>query len=171
MHFIFMGVSGCGKSTVGKAVANICGMSFIDGDDLHPQSNIEKMSRGAPLNDQDRAPWLKAVGQCLDQALGPTGIGCSALKYSYRDIIRAQAGPVHFLHLYADQDVLAERVKNRADHFMPTTLLDSQYQTLENLRDTELGLVINIDQAFDQVVADAIRYVRSVLMGAQPRVT
>ena len=163
MRFVFMGVSGCGKSTVGKAVADICGFSFTDGDDLHPQSNIEKMSRGIPLNDHDRGPWLKKVGDCLSQAAGPTGIGCSALKYKYRGIIRAQAGTVHFLHLYAEQDVLAQRVQSRHGHFMPTTLLQSQYQTLEQLNDNELGQVINIDQSFDRVVADTVRYVGAAL--------
>lgn len=167
MRFVLMGVSGCGKSSVGQAVAQHLSITFADGDDLHPQANINKMSRGEPLNDADRAPWLAKVGRHLQQATGPMGIACSALTRSYRDIIRTHAGTVHFLHLHAPQDVLAQRVANRTGHFMPLTLLDSQYQTLQMLDDDEDGTLINIDQPYDAVVADAVLHVQALLDGSK----
>ena len=109
--YVLMGVSGCGKSSVGLALSVTCGMTFIDGDDLHPQANIKKMSCGKPLNDKDRSPWLSDVGRTLAKGSRPIVIGCSALKKNYRDIIRSKVQePVHFLHLDAPQDVLVRRI-------------------------------------------------------------
>ena len=159
-RFVVMGVSGCGKSSVGQALARKTDVTFIDGDDLHPPANISKMSSGIPLDDTDRAPWLIAVGQSLAQQDGPTAIGCSALKRAYRDIIRGEAGQVHFLHLAAPKAVLAERVAARQGHFMPLALLDSQYAALEHLEADETGTVIDIAQPLDRVVSDAVAYVR-----------
>jgi len=151
-----MGVSGCGKTSVGEALAGSTDITFIDGDDLHPAENIAKMSRGEPLNDADRAPWLAQVGGTLASQTGPAIIGCSALKRSYRDIIRRNARePVTFLHLAAPKLVLAKRVANRPGHFMPPALLDSQFAALEQLQDDERGAVINIDQPLAGVIADA----------------
>ncbi|MEM8631349.1 MAG: gluconokinase [Pseudomonadota bacterium] len=151
--FVVMGVTGSGKTTVGQAVAKRLGASFIDGDDLHPPANIEKMSRGEPLTDTDRAPWLRLVGQALSQAEGPCVIGCSALKRRYRDIIRTEAGaPVMFLHLTGSRDVLAERVANRPGHFMPASLLDSQIASLEPPGDGELFKAADIDQPVAEIV-------------------
>lgn len=161
--FVVMGVSGCGKSSVGQALARDTGLTFIDGDDLHPPSNIAKMSAGTPLDDVDRAPWLAAVGQALSQEDGSVAIGCSALKRAYRDIIRAEvAEVVHFLHLAAPKSVLAERVASRRGHFMPPALLDSQYAALELLGPDEAGTVLDIARPLDRVVADAGTYVRQV---------
>lgn len=154
--FVVMGVSGCGKSSVGAALAGQCAMTFIDGDDLHPRRNIEKMASGVPLDDTDRAPWLAEVGKALASAPGPVVIGCSALKRRYRDIIRIHAGePVHYIHLAADRAVLARRVNERAGHFMPPALLDSQYAALESLDADESATVINIDAPLDDVIAQA----------------
>ena len=162
--YVLMGVSGCGKTSVGTALARVCGMTFIDGDELHPQSNIDKMASGQPLDDADRAPWLRQVGQALARAEGPVAIGCSALKRIYRDWIRAEAGePVRFLHLDAPKDVLARRVAERKGHFMPPALLDSQFAALERLGPDELGVEIDISQSFDAVVADAARDVKETL--------
>ena len=153
-----MGVSGCGKTSVGQALAERGQITFLDGDDLHPAENIAKMSRGAPLNDADRAPWLAEVGRKLAGHEGRVVIGCSALKRSYRDIIRLHAGaPVTFLHLAAPRAVLAKRVANRPGHFMPAALLDSQFAALEQLHADEAGVVISIDQPLACVVADARR--------------
>ncbi len=160
MRFVLMGVSGCGKTTVGQALMQRCALTFFDGDDLHPSSNIEKMSRGEPLNDADRAPWLTEVGRKLARQEGDAAIGCSALKRAYRDIIRGEAGQVHFIHLHAPKLVLAKRVAERSGHFMPPSLLDSQFATLETLADDELGCVVNIDQSFEDVVKDATAYFR-----------
>lgn len=162
-RFVFMGVSGCGKSSVGAALARETGLTFIEGDDLHPASNIAKMSSGQPLNDADRAPWLARVGRTLAQQTGHVAIGCSALKRAYRDIIRSEAGDaVHFLHLAAPKEVLAKRVAERKDHFMPPALLDSQYAALEPLGPDETGTLIDISRSKDAVVRDAVAYVRGV---------
>lgn len=163
--YVLMGVSGCGKSSIGEALSAICGMDFIDGDDLHPQANIAKMSRGEPLDDADRVPWLKEVGRVLAEEAGPVVIGCSALKKKYRDIIRTQVPePVHFLHLDAPRDVLMRRVKSRSAHFMPTSLLDSQFDALERLDADEWGSQIDIGHPFPEVIAQAETRVRETMI-------
>ena len=163
--YVLMGVSGCGKSSVGVALAAMCGMVFVDGDDLHPQSNIEKMSRGEPLTDEDRAPWLADVGRVLAKESQPVVIGCSALKKEYRNIIRSEVPePVNFLHLDAPQDVLAQRVAGRGEHFMPTQLLDSQIETLERLEEDEWGGAIDIAQTYPEVIAQAETYVKETMI-------
>lgn len=140
-------------------------MKFVDGDDLHPPSNIAKMSGGVPLDDEDRAPWLEQVGQALADEPGPVVIGCSALKKKYRDIIRSQVSePVHFLHLDAPKDVLGQRVAGRSGHFMPTSLLDGQFATLERLDADEWGSQVDISQAFPQVIAQAEARVRETMI-------
>ena len=163
--YVLMGVSGCGKSSVGTALSVTCGMDFIDGDDLHPRNNIDKMASGHPLNDDDRAPWLRLVGRTLAKAEGPMVIGCSALKKRYRDWIRREVPePVRFIHLDAPRDVLARRVARRQDHFMPTALLDSQFSTLERLKRDELGAEIDISKPYERVVAASETYVRETLI-------
>ena len=149
-----MGVAGCGKSTVGIAVADALGAEYSDGDDLHTVSNIAKMSAGTPLNDEDRVPWLDLVGARLRDAETPVLVGCSALKKIYRDRIRAAAkAPVRFLHLAGDRSVIEARMSARTGHFMPVALLDSQFATLEPLQEDELSLIVDIDQTFEAVVA------------------
>ncbi|MEM9031413.1 MAG: gluconokinase [Pseudomonadota bacterium] len=162
--FVIMGVAGCGKTTVGEALAARTGVCFVDGDALHPPGNIEKMSRGVPLDDADRAPWLSRVGLELAQREGNVAVGCSALKRAYRDMIRARAGePVCFLHLYAEQPVIAARMAKRSGHFMPTSLLDSQFDALERLQSDETGHAIDIDNSFEAVVAEAAQWVREAV--------
>lgn len=150
-RYIIMGVSGCGKSHIGAAFAKAIGAGFIDGDTLHPESNIAKMRSGIPLTDADRAPWLAQVGA----ALGPdTVIACSALKRRYRDQIRARAGaPVVFVFLDGDRALLLERVNNRPGHFMPPALLDSQLATLERPGADELHVTAPISLPPDALVA------------------
>ena len=149
-----MGVSGCGKSSVGAAFTARIGADFVDGDDLHPQSNIAKMAKGIPLDDKDRAPWLAIVGQSFKDSARPLGIACSALKRHYRDTIRENAGgPVTFVHLHGIQEMIAQRMAARADHFMPTGLLDSQFATLEALGDDEQGVVVDVTQNLEDIVA------------------
>lgn len=159
--FVLMGVSGCGKTSVGEALSAEAGLTFIDGDALHPTTNIAKMSRGEPLDDLDRAPWLKIVGEALASNEGRIVIGCSALKKAYRDIIRNHAKePVHFIHLEAPFEVLAQRVIDREGHFMPTSLLESQFAALEPLTHDETGAQIDIAQPIVSVIAHAQRIVR-----------
>jgi len=127
---IVMGVSGCGKSTLGAAIAAKLGLAFLDGDTLHPAENIVKMEAGQPLNDADRTPWLATVGTRL-AAPGGQVIACSALKRSYRDMIRAAAPRAVFVHVHGSRDMLLSRMSSRIGHFMPAALLDSQLSTLE----------------------------------------
>ena len=144
---VVMGVSGCGKSTVGEMLAATLGGEFVDGDALHPEQNIAKMAAGIPLNDDDREPWLREVGSRLGAAAAAPStlvIGCSALKHSYRDLIRAGAPDTVFVLLHGTRELLLSRVQGRADHFMPTSLLDSQLDTLELLGTSEVGREFNI---------------------------
>ncbi|MCW4457916.1 gluconokinase [Microbacterium sp. MPKO10] len=157
-QIVVMGVSGSGKSTVGAQLAEVLDVPFIDGDGLHPESNIEKMAAGTPLTDTDRWPWLAEVGRVLRDS-GESGEGavvaCSALRRAYRDAILDAAPDALFVHLTGDHDVLARRMSGRSDHFMPTTLLDSQIDTLEPLDSDEPGITIDIDQSVDGVVEAA----------------
>jgi gluconokinase len=153
-----MGVAGSGKSTVGIALAELLGAVYIDGDDLHSDASVAKMSAGQPLTDQDRAPWLVRVGETLHAARGPVLIGCSALKRRYRDTIRAHAGgPVAFVHLSGNRDVIASRMSGREGHFMPVNLIDSQFAALEPLGPDEAGFAVDIDQPLQSLVDEAAR--------------
>lgn len=155
---VVMGVAGCGKSRVGAALAARLGAAWRDGDDLHPAANIEKMARGEPLTDADRAPWLVLVGAALRAADGPIVIGCSALRRRYRDAIRnAAEQPVAFVHLTGSRDLIAARMAAREGHFMPLSLLDSQFAALEPLAPDETGVAVDIDAAPGAVVAAALK--------------
>ena len=160
-RIVVMGVSGCGKSSVGIALAEALGARFIDGDDLHPAANKAKMSAGIPLDDEDRWPWLDLVSKALAEAApdGSTGtvIACSALKRSYRERILAGAPNTFFIHLDGSREILQQRLGNRTGHFMPATLLDSQLATLEPLAQDEPGAVIDIDQPISQIIGEAVR--------------
>ncbi|NUB45602.1 gluconokinase [Fertoebacter nigrum] len=146
-----MGVAGCGKSSVGDALALRLGIPYHDGDDLHPAENVAKMRQGVPLTDDDRWPWLDRVAQAL--AAPPVIIGCSALKRAYRERIRAGAGgPVRFVHLHGSRDLIAGRMAARQGHYMPLSLLDSQFAALEPPGPDE-ALRMDIDQPLDALVA------------------
>ncbi len=138
MIIIVMGVSGCGKSTVGRLIAGQLGFEFRDGDDFHPAANVAKMRAGSPLNDDDRRPWLLAIAGFMraNHALGRGAVvACSALKESYRDLLLRSEPWVRFVHLTGPREVIAERMKGRVGHYMPVTLLDSQLATLETPSD------------------------------------
>jgi carbohydrate kinase (thermoresistant glucokinase family) len=158
---VVMGVSGSGKSTIGLLVADALGVPFVDGDSLHPKSNIAKMAAGTPLTDEDRWPWLQRVGTEVAAAEG-SGIvvACSALKRAYRDVIRTEAPEAIFLHLDGSKSVLARRLEGRSDHFMPVSLLDSQLSTLQRLEPDEHGIVVDIAAPVDRVVQDAVAGIR-----------
>lgn len=130
-----MGVSGCGKSSVGERVAAQNGMVFLEGDQLHPAGNVEKMAQGIPLTDDDRLPWLDRIGEEIKTAQETSQglvVSCSALKRSYRDRLKQAAdGRLVFVFLEGSRDLLLSRMQARQGHFMPATLLDSQLQTLE----------------------------------------
>ncbi|URK86082.1 gluconokinase (plasmid) [Rhizobium sp. RCAM05350] len=150
---VIMGVSGCGKSTVGATLAKALDGTYVDGDDLHPAENIAKMSAGTPLHDTDRSPWLDRVGEALTFRQETTIIGCSALKRAYRDRIRARAGaPVLFIHLSGTREEIARRMENRPGHFMPASLLDSQFAALEEPQPDEYAVTVAIDQPFVEIL-------------------
>ncbi len=154
-----MGVSGSGKTTVGEALAARLGVPFRDADEFHPKSNVEKMSAGIPLTDDDRWPWLDAIGAAIRATPADKGIvvSCSALKRAYRErIIEAAVRPVLFVHLDGSKAVLAERLKGRKGHFFPPSLLDSQLKTLEPLAPGEPAIRVSIDQSVDAIVATII---------------
>lgn len=152
-----MGVAGCGKSTIGQALAQQTGIAYRDGDDLHPAANIAKMSRGEPLTDADRWPWLTEIGATFRHYPQALMIGCSALKRRYRDLIRSEAGgPVCFVHLAGSRAVIAARMATRTGHFMPTTLLDSQFAALEPPEPDEWALTVELDQPQADMVAAII---------------
>lgn len=160
---VVMGVSGSGKSTIGALIAADLGLPFLDGDALHPIENVRKMAGGTPLNDADRAPWLRAVGRALADADDGLVIACSALKRAYRDLIAAEAPGAVFVHLAGTRAVLAARMEGRTDHFMPTTLLDSQLATLEPLAADERGVTIDVAAPVDAVVQQAVAAVRELV--------
>lgn len=161
-QIVVMGVSGSGKTTVGDQLAERLGLPYHDGDDLHPQSNIDKMAEGIPLSDEDRWPWLELVGQWL--AEHPEGgiIGCSALKRSYRDAIRAAAPDAVFVHVHGDFDLLRARMDDRPGHFMPASLLESQMDTLELLEDDEVGKTFDVQAPVDEITAAAAEWLETL---------
>lgn len=149
---VVMGVSGSGKSTVGAALAQRLGVPFVDADDLHPPANIAKMSAGRPLDDADRGSWLETIGEWLAAHRDGGVVSCSALKRSYRDQLRHHVAGVEFLHLAGTREVIARRQASRPGHFMPASLLESQFATLEPLEPDERGVVIDVDQSVDAIV-------------------
>lgn len=148
-HFIIMGVSGSGKTSFGKKLAQTLSWSFIEGDDFHPENNKTKMSSGIPLNDEDRVPWLKALANEIsdyDQKKRSTITACSALKKLYREILRQNIRSKHlfFIHLDGNQQVISDRLSHRSGHFFPQKLLQSQLETLEPLDTDEAGIVLDV---------------------------
>lgn len=155
-----MGVTATGKSEVGTRLAARLDMAYIEGDAFHPEANIAKMSAGEPLTDDDRRPWLETLARMLadNRSAGTaTVLGCSALRRSYRDILRgpSSAAEVAFVHLTAPFDVLRRRMEHR-EHFMPASLLQSQFDTLEPLEDDEHGVALDVDAPLDDVVDAAV---------------
>ncbi|WP_275791305.1 gluconokinase [Pararhizobium gei] len=153
-RIVIMGVSGCGKSSVGEALATAIGDRYIDGDDMHLPASIAKMQAGKPLEDSDRWPWLDRIGETLAMAGNTTIVGCSALKRIYRDRIRKDAGGgVLFVHLSGPKEVIAQRMKARPGHLMPASLVDSQFATLEPPTADEASVTVAINQPLAAVVS------------------
>ncbi|MDR6507672.1 gluconokinase [Arthrobacter oryzae] len=158
LRVVTMGVSGSGKSLIGHMLAEMLGADFLDGDDLHPAANIEKMAVGQALTDADRGPWLREIGSRMASAPGPVVIACSALKRSYRNIIRQEASDTVFIHLTGSRDVLHARMSRRAEHFMPVTLLQSQLDTIEQLDADENGTDLDTSGPPDAIAAAAAHW-------------
>ncbi|WP_431232176.1 gluconokinase [Mycolicibacterium psychrotolerans] len=149
---VVMGVSGSGKSTVGAALAQRLRVPFADADDFHPPANIAKMTAGHALDDEDRYPWLEAIGVWLAEHPRGSVMSCSALKRAYRDQLRRHCADLKFLHLSGTAEVIARRQASRPGHFMPASLLASQFDTLEPLDADEDGISIDVDQSIDSIV-------------------
>ena len=158
-----MGVSATGKTVVGRRMAEDLGFEFVEGDELHPAANIEKMESGVPLTDGDREPWLKAIAALVadrDAEGVSTVTTCSALRRPYRDLLRSATTETFFVHLHAPFEVLEQRMQQRTKHFMPTSLLHSQFDTLEPLGPDEAGVLVDVSPPLDAVVGEAVKAVR-----------
>lgn len=156
LRLIVMGVSGCGKSSMGEALATRLGLPYIEGDALHPPENVAKMSGGIPLTDEDRWPWLIRVAHAVSAPEHGAVASCSALKRAYRDLMRREAGEgLTFVYLHGSRELLLERMQSRPGHFMPASLLDSQLATLEPPGPGEL--VVPVDCAMP--LAEAVEEV------------
>jgi len=160
-RIVVMGVAGCGKSAVGERLAQALGLPLIEGDRYHPPANIEKMRRGLPLQDEDRAGWLDVLaGQLRGHPQGAV-LTCSSLKRAYRDRLRAAAPGLQFLHLALTREQALERVAGRKDHFYPPSLVDSQFATLEDPAGEPGVTCVDAGQPFEDVLAQALRGVRA----------
>ena len=159
LQVVVMGVSGSGKSTVGRALAQRLAVHYVEGDDLHPPGNIERMRAGMPLTDADRNGWLQKVAEQLANATAQSRgvvVSCSALKRAYRDILRRGAPDVRFVFLHGDRALLAQRMAGRSGHYMPPSLLQSQLDTLEPPQTDEHAIAIDIASPPERQVADIL---------------
>lgn len=163
---IVMGVSGSGKTSIGEEIARRLNMAFLEGDSLHPAANIEKMSKGIPLDDEDRMPWLDKIGEQMKSSLNRGEsliVSCSALKRIYRERLRAAAGgKLSFVYLDGSKALLTDRMKHRTGHFMPVSLLESQLNTLE-VPTGEPGVVtVDIGASVPEIAASAVQQLEKV---------
>jgi gluconokinase len=157
--YVVMGVSGAGKSAIGALLARALGVEFVEGDTYHPPENVARMAAGIPLTDADRQPWLAAIAARLDQARR-AGVGlvvsCSALKRGYRDAVRAGRADIQFVYLAGTRGVIEPRLAGRRGHFMPSSLLDSQFAILEPPSPGEHAWVCDITEPPDVIVAGLV---------------
>lgn len=159
--WVVMGVSGCGKSQVGSRLAQALGLPFIEGDAFHGEANVAKMAAGTPLTDDDRRDWLATLRDELARHVREQGgavLACSSLKRAYRDVLRGAGAGLRFVHLAGPRGLLLERMSNRPGHYMPASLLDSQLQTLEPLQADENGIVLDIRDAPQRIVEQALAW-------------
>ena len=162
MFIIFMGVSGCGKTTIGKQTARALNLPYYEGDDFHPESNIEKMSHGIPLTDGDRDAWLEKLAQLIQSKLDRSESGvlsCSALKEQYRERLNIDPQKVFFIYLKGSYDLILKRLSARLGHYMPPELLRSQFDTLEEPEDI---FTIDINQSPEAILEQVLQYIYQV---------
>lgn len=162
-QIVVMGVSGCGKSTVGLLLARACGVPYVEGDDLHCPENIERMRSGTPLTDEQRSDWLERIARRLAQAHAQSAgvvVSCSALKRAYRDVLRRGAPGLRFVHLHGDPALLARRTAQRVGHYMPAALLDSQIAILEPPGPDENAMVFDIAESPEVVAGEVLARLR-----------
>ena len=153
LRVVVMGVSGCGKTTVGRALAARLGLPYIEGDDLHPPHNVARMAAGVPLTDTDREGWLQAVARQLADAPGGVVVSCSALKRRYRDLLRRAAPDLRLVHLHGTPELLAGRLATRQGHYMPASLLPSQFADLEPPGPEERAMAFDVAASPEQILA------------------
>lgn len=168
LQVVVMGVSGCGKSTIARELATTLGVEFVEGDELHPPANVQRMAAGIPLTDHDRRDWLAAIGQRLGaahEAGRGVIVACSALKRRYRDELRHRAPGLKLIHLHGDAPLLAERLESRSGHYMPPSLLPSQLQALELPGPDEDALVLDIRMPPARLVQQALVGLASAVRG------
>ncbi|MFJ3876190.1 gluconokinase [Streptomyces sp. NPDC090077] len=158
-----MGVAGTGKTTVGRLLAEALGLPYAEGDAFHPAANVAKMSAGTPLDDADRRPWLDAIGEWIRNRAEPGGgvVAASCLKHSYRDRLRAAAPDAVFVHLTGDRPLIERRMADRKGHFMPASLLDSQFAVLEPLRADERGIAVDVAGTPEEITERALAALRT----------
>jgi len=160
---VVMGVAGSGKTTIASGLAEKLGVPFVEGDSLHPIANVKKMANGIPLTDEDRWPWLAAIGERMEvERLTGHGVvvSCSALKHAYRDCLRKEVhGKVHFILLDGSRELITDRMKKRKGHFMPPALLDSQFATLEKPTSDEHAVILDISHNVPTLLAEAAQSV------------
>lgn len=167
VHIVVMGVAGCGKTTVAEAIRDQLGFEMAEGDDFHSKANVDKMSRGVPLTDSDRWPWLGAINRWMidRSARGcSTVVSCSALKRSYRDVL-CKGVDVLFIHLVGSQELIGSRLAMRTGHYMPSSLLPSQFADLEMLQPDENGVEMPVDGTPEEVEALVMKTVKSYCAG------
>ncbi len=160
---VIMGVTGTGKSTVGRLLAEELGVPYAEADEFHSAANVEKMRSGTPLTDEDRWPWLDSIGAWAASRAGLGGVvSCSALKRVYRDRLRAAAPGLVFVHLSGSRELITERQSAREGHFMPASLIASQFETLEELGADESGVVVDVAPGPEAIAAEAVRGLREL---------
>lgn len=159
---VVMGVAGTGKTTVGRLLADALALPYAEGDAFHPAANVAKMSAGIPLDDADRRPWLDSIGEWMRNRarVGGGVVSASSLKRAYRDRLRAVTPDTVFVHLTGDRPLIEERMAARKGHFMPTTLLDSQFAALEPLQRDELGVLVDVSGTPEEITARALAALR-----------
>jgi carbohydrate kinase (thermoresistant glucokinase family) len=162
---VVMGVSGCGKSTLGHVLAGRLETPFVEGDDLHSAANVAKMAAGQPLTDEDRAGWLQALSERLQQSVSQEQglvVACSALKKIYRDVLRQGAPDVLFVHLQGSPEVLTQRLQQRSGHYMPATLLQSQLAILEPPLASEAAMTLDMRMPAEQQCQQVMQHLQTL---------
>jgi carbohydrate kinase (thermoresistant glucokinase family) len=160
---VMMGVSGSGKTTIAAGVAERLGWTLLEGDSFHPPANVAKMAAGHPLTDEDRWPWLHAIAAAIDEkrAAGASAVvACSALKHAYREILVGDRPDVLLVYLQGSRALIGQRIAARKGHYMPASLLDSQFATLEEPAPDEHALIVSVDAAPDAIVEEVLRQVK-----------
>lgn len=166
-HFVIMGICGCGKTTAAQVVQQYLNCDYAEGDDFHSQANRDKMAAGTPLNDDDRQPWLESLRDWMShqaqQGAEYSVLTCSALKKTYRDILRLAQGEVYFIHLSPPVELNRERMAARQGHYMKASMVDSQLATLEALQSDEQGVVINSAGSPQEVAQDIQNWLKKII--------